>query len=375
MRSIRVVILGLWFLGQLVTWARPPAGRSAPEGKNSIRREQDIVIINVPIDLFVSPDRRFIVAGQRGATAEELAASWERQAEAIWNEGLGDHRFRGCYQIQVDIRFGVITSRDQVREGTHWVRLRRSGYRSNVNHGGGKGEDSGGPYTSSRKGQWGIVPSDTVAHEVGHFLGLGDDYVDVYDEEGNRTGFRENSGREGTIMANYRSNPKGRIDQEIVDRLGDLLEEHEELPPCIEGFWEESIDRQHSAGHTSTGEVFFFIELEPNDAGELEGTATGTFELVGRLERGGCQFDYSTGVDIEFELEVSGSGDGPYTIQSSETRNVHEVQRHYLCDQPFDVTIDWDIGLSFEDVVFEEGHWETEEEKVRVVLTYTDPNE
>ncbi len=217
----------LFLLGVLAI-ALPPMTEGAqarPMTRNRIPKEGEIVVVvvEVPIDLFIAPNRRFRrrsdgrVYGPQG-----LANYWETGAENIWNEGLRNFRYRGCYVLQVDIQFDVITS-GRGHSGHHRVVVRRSGYRSRVRRPNtpGLGIDGGDVFDASGTGNWGTLGPSAVAHKVGHFLGLGDDYTDVEDEDGNVVGAEADEGREGTLMANHRQGSRETwIDQELTDRLG-----------------------------------------------------------------------------------------------------------------------------------------------------------
>lgn len=342
-----------------------------PRGKNLVTKSGYDITITVPID----------VLGLRGkvlrnpVTGEwmDAATYWEQGAEAIWNDGLDELRLRGCYTVHLDLQINPLGDFETVAEGHHWVWAERSGFRSKVFAGGGKNDDTPLPYTEDRWGQWGPVQPDTVAHEVGHFLGLGDDYTDVLAADGSFDHSEELPGREGTMMANYHTNPEGRIDQSIVDRLGDLLEAQVDLPPCISGVFETTV-RDDTEGHERTATLGLLVTIKPDDTGALLGQAEGVFRLEGSVEDGDCTFSYNMSTPVALDLQASGSGDGPFTIDAVSEQKVEEVQRHYLCDNPVDLSIDWDVGLNIEDIVFEHGSYEFHDDTTNIQLAYSDPD-
>jgi len=86
------------------------------------------------------------------------------------------------------------------------------------------------------------MDSATWAHEIGHLMGLGDDY---YHERG--LGHAEGDpmpGREGTLMAGGHESQGTLIDQNLADRLADIVNKVAKLPQC----WQGTL-REHDQGN------------------------------------------------------------------------------------------------------------------------------
>jgi len=369
-RLARVAALG----AVLIAVSPPRSGEARPAAVNQVERDGTVVTITVPIDLHLSEGQRFRVPGQGTTDGAGLASWWESGAEAIWNSGLSPYLFRGCYTLRVDVEINVVAQDPFSGDPDHHqVYLQQSGYRSQVWRGGGadKNQDDPNPYSNNALGRWGTIGPTTVAHEVGHLLGLADDYTDVRDSSGKTVGVQSLPGRDGTFMDNYRrGTPSTWFDQELVDRLGEMAGIVEPLPPCFQGTV-HIVQEDDLGGHTRRAILDVALAVDPNDAGELQGLATGTFDLEGRVTQGGCEFSYSTSVGVSLELSAAGEGDGPYTVTAKAPQRVEETQRHALCDTPVDLTIEWEIGLTIEDVFFDDGRYEFTDESTDIVLFYS----
>ncbi len=354
--------------GLILALAWPSMALAEPSRRNTVTKEGDTVTITVPMDLHGALGRQFYNRQTRQTIgAQGLSAVWESGAESIWNSGLGAYLYRGCYTLKVDITIDVIPPGEAGSSDHHHVWLMWSGYRSEVYRGGDsrRGVDNSAPYDQSAEGFWGYIGPLVVAHEVGHFLGLADDYTDVRNSRGQVTGSRPNEGRAGTLMAGGVN-----IDQEIVDRLGEMVSEQVELPPCFQGtvsiVQEEQID---SGERTATVDVA--LAISPDESGKLTGLATGSFSLSGVYRDGNCEFSYGMSADVQLEVEANGSDDGPYTIRARQPQIVEETQRYYLCNQAIDFTMRWEIYLDVSDIVFEDGYFAVSEPGLDVVLFYS----
>jgi hypothetical protein len=343
------------------------AVRAAGLHRNRVSKDGFVITITVPIDLHGAQGRSFHSPGTSGGFgAQGLASIWESGAEGVWNAGLEGYQFRGCYTFKIDVEIAIIPPGQAGSPDHHHVWLMWTSYRSHVYRGTGseRGVDNSLPFQGSAEGFWGTGNSVEIAHEVGHILGLGDDYTDVVNSEGEVVGSEPKPGREGTLLDSGSS-----VDQEIVDRIGENAAEQLELPPCINGtvniVQEETRDNE-----VRTATVDFAVAVAPDESGQMTGTATGAFGLNGVYSSGGCEFSFGTSADVSLELTASGSDDGPYTIQSSAPQIIERTQRYYLCSDPVDFTMRWEVSLKVEDVVFEDGYYSDSGEGLDVVLFY-----
>jgi hypothetical protein len=203
-----------------------------------------------------------------------------------------------------------------------------------------------------------------VAHEIGHFLGFADDYSDVTNSAGEVVGNQPNEGRAGTLLANGVN-----IDQEIVDRLGDMVAEQLELLPCFNGTV-QIVQEEQKENEQRTATLDLALAVSPDEGGQLTGTATGTFGLTGVYRSGGCEFTFGMSSDVTLELTASGSDDGPYSIDSVASQMLEQTQRQYLCGDPVDYTMRWEVLLGLDDVLFEDGYYRVSEDGLEAVLFY-----
>jgi hypothetical protein len=223
----------------ILSWA---GSMSPAAAQTTASPDGTVVTINVPIDVILMGAD--VVSGADRRRITNLA----KMAELIWNPGLQGLKFRDCltFKIKVDIEVhpdAGRTFREPMPHQIDWyddpaadVFVLDPGEDDHT-------KDSPNPYKDFTSGQWSDLDIGEFVHELGHLLGLGDDYIRVPDDSPKGWHAVDKPGREGTIMAKrvegrWGTRP-GRIDQNIVDRLDALVDQTGfEWPYCWEGSWQ-----------------------------------------------------------------------------------------------------------------------------------------
>ena len=309
-----------------------PIAQARPLDRTDITIEGDTIYIKSRIEI-------------SGPTATDaMAAVMADNINGVWQDPANEHTVCGFkIRFEAEVRPAVGRGTQgwhqiylvDIRPGQYW--------RSNVD---GGHENA---YAADLGGEWDPDPAHayTFAHEAGHLFGAPDEYYEDWDGYGH-----PNPGREGTLMA---SSQYPWVDSALVNNIlqtafpeGDDL-----LPVCIRGTYHHEINDEQN-GHPRNAFLDLDIDIQPGPEGRLQGTAKGTFSVSGTVTEGDCSFGWSKEADIDLDLTVTGSGNGPYTLKEELPIIVEETQRHYLCAQAVDLTIQWTVGLSLEDVTFDE---------------------
>jgi len=206
-----------------------------------------------------------VVVGDRSFTESDISdkfrASFEttaRNVETYWNQAFAGHLYRGCTRFQLQLNLRVLPGSE-----AHWAFVTED-YIANVTSdghhvmewmetewGGSSARpvvfdpyepklpataDFASPYTHDLDGDWSPdMKSDRdYAHEVGHLMGLGDDYND----------HGSVAGRAGTLMDGGDA-----IDQNLVNRIGNIIKKAGiKLPSCWTGTIESDTSRVYLEG-------------------------------------------------------------------------------------------------------------------------------
>lgn len=198
-------------------WSAPTVPSVAKTGVSIKGRN---ITITVPIDA-IGADRRTV-------------REWKRAAESIWNDAFNanDNPFKGCFNLKLVVDIEGHDYSYPAQPGRHLIFVSHGASR---NQAPGPIAYNGNPYHSSADGNFDEVFGDGshakhLAHEVGHLLGLPDEYK-VVGTSPRRT--EPLDGRKNTLMADG-----GRIDPALMKRLVDRLRNETHNIP--DGEWREA---------------------------------------------------------------------------------------------------------------------------------------
>jgi hypothetical protein len=157
-----------------------------------------------------------------------------KQAETLWNQALAKLPAKGCFPIAVVFSEHLL-DRPNWESGYHKIDIDflhpGRPYSNDYTPGGTHNDDTAWVYGHVTDGIF-YEPSMNVAtwaHELGHLMGLGDDYIEH--AFGGHGGNLPLPGRGGTMMYD-----DGVIDQALADRLADIAAKAGlKLPSCWKG--------------------------------------------------------------------------------------------------------------------------------------------
>jgi hypothetical protein len=211
----------------------PRTRGAATPGGTQVSIGGGTVTLTVPIDVITHFDPNHIARDATTGKYLDLVKFVQDEANKEWANALKNFSYRGdCgpgqppgkplkLQVKIELRkVDAFTPGNGHHEVDWWplADLRTMFYDQAAAT---PNEDTDSAYRDGLYGEWGLVDDRTVAHEVGHLLGLGDDYIDVKNKAGVVTGSTDYPGRANdTIM---RSQYKTKVDQAIVDRIGKLV--------------------------------------------------------------------------------------------------------------------------------------------------------
>jgi hypothetical protein len=202
---------------------------AATSGTNArVNTASGAVNITVPIDLH--GPRRLTDSHGRPTTLEALAKLWKTTAERRWNAAfkrltyrapcLADGRSDPALRFHLKVNIDLFPLNGGGHAGHHQIKMFNRPGEGHVYRPSGspqKPSDFGTVYSKPAKGDWGRLDGDVATHEISHLMGLSDDYVKRNGRPVPIT--RDGVNRKGTLLAD----PKGRIDQQLIDRLGKMI--------------------------------------------------------------------------------------------------------------------------------------------------------
>lgn len=287
----RTAFLGIALF--LIGAAPPVFAASAPGGGGTtVTVDGPTVTITVHIDLCCVQG-----ASERDVWAPLIAAEVEA-AQDMWNQALAEQPAKGCYDIKVVFDARVLNKGDPWDPGYHEINMKfgqRGMSYSDDFWASAATSDDNTAYINTTTGTFYVVAMDefTWAHEIGHLMGLGDDYT----KDGCLVG------RGDTLMCGPTEHGPNKIDQQLADRLADILNSDGLLPQCWKGMLSG-----HAQGnvYNDTALVQFTFTVGADGTVKGKGHAKMTHAPQVFL---GCTLTRTQTPD-EFDVDIGGRRDG-----------------------------------------------------------------
>jgi len=234
------------FLVALVMSALLPAAPAAAETKVTV--EGNVIAIAMTVDVVgakgkLSPDR-----------TTSLIDSWNKVLNDTWGAAFGQLPYKNCFKLELKLKLTARGDDFDSSKGRHRIVIGAPTSGLTFDGTGFEGAPETTRNTKTDDGtrsfendRDGAIPEDApptvIAHEFGHLMGLGDD----------RKNGKPKNGRDGTMMvggvAGVDTNVVQKIDQNLVERIGNAIEKHldnqgKKLPKCEE--WTGKLTSRHS---------------------------------------------------------------------------------------------------------------------------------
>ncbi len=261
----RLIVGGILAMALLVAPAAPAAAETTVSTKGNV------VAITIPVDIVGAE-------GQTGPDGTPLIDYWTKIVNDAWQGAFNQLPYKNCFKLELKLKLKARGDDFDSTKGRHRILVgAASGGTFRGTGFDGTKETSRNPKTGDgtralENDLDGAIPVDApatvVEHEFGHLFGLGDD----------RENGKAKSGRDGTLMVGGAEgvdpNRPLRIDKNLIDRLGKLIEQHlknrgKQLPKCET--WKGTLTSEHTVAGTCT-----FTWSGTYTFGVVEGAVIGT---------------------------------------------------------------------------------------------------
>src|SRR5947208_8485290 len=241
----------------------------AEAGGTTVAVDDANVTIAVHLDLCCTQDASEVTVWG------PLIQAQVKAAEDMWNAGLASFAGKGCYNLRVVFDVRLLKQGEPYGAGRLTIPIDLSKPGRSLSHDPdmkNQNEDTETVYHQTLDGEFYASDMDfrTWAHEIGHLMGLGDDYY-----ESPAQGHPRHSclpGRDASLMCHHSI---GSIDQNLADRLADILNIRSRLPTCWIGTAHSDTTGNHAAGAMCSGEGWDHkIQFIIAGDNQVKGTAT-----------------------------------------------------------------------------------------------------
>jgi len=368
MKTLLAALL-LGMAGAFMQGAALESTAAAPTGHGSytdVVIEGNVVTIVVPISVIYALSSEDGPPDPEGVSFVEAGFA---AGAAYWNAGFA--RFAECYELRLQID-AVLETEDSAdaerRHVVHPYEQSRAGKFAD-----GRGLPTVGypqlpptagdldvtyPFDSFSVGYlptWLFEDSWAMAHELGHFFGLGDDYRDG----------EVIPGREGTLMGGTEG--ADYIDKSLVDDVTKLIEEAGyELPQCITGSWTYGYDSNFATAEQAARtklDMRVEFRMTPRPDGTVSGTGQAhfAFESTATNLVDGCTATYPR-IESDWTVKIAGTvTDGALSFQVSPPFETVQAQWSG-CGQSGTEGIDSPVFYGWNEARFRDGVFEHREE-------------
>ncbi len=306
MRRASVVLLVT-----LVALTVLPAAPAAAE--TTVTVKGNVISITMTVDVVGAADKH-----PTAPNGQPLVDYWSQILQDTWGAAFDQLPYKNCFKLQLKIKLKERKAGFDSKDGDHRIIV---GAKSGGSFEGtgfqGESETTRNPKTgdgtrSFEHDRYGAIPEDApptvVAHEFGHLFGLGDDRKDG----------APTPGRDGTMMVggvpSVDVNVVQRIDQDLVDRLGEVIRKHldnqgKKLAKCqtwsgtVHSTWNGEICTGSTEGTITVGVVggdasgpVAYSSTSTCPAIPYSGSGSVTATLSGKFT--GDEFRFLVGADI-----------------------------------------------------------------------------